>query len=107
MLSGLGATHRAGCLFSHHTSCRSMEMTRANLLPGCPVRQARPSPAQDAGDLSMKDQADSIEQKKAAAEASRGRSTLPPALVEQLLNSMDVRIEAFALCRVARDSALV
>lgn len=55
----------------------------------------------------MKDQVDPIQKKGQPAEASRGRSTLPPALVEQLLNSMDVRIESFALCRVALDSALV
>ena len=56
---------------------------------------------------SMKDPVDPIKRKKQAAGASRGRSTLPPALVEHLLNSMDVRIEAFALCRVALDAALV
>ena len=35
-----------------------------------------------------------------------GRATLPPALVEQLLDSMDVQIEAFAVCRLERNSAL-
>jgi len=50
---------------------------------------------------------DPIQQKKRPGGTSRGRATLPPALVEHLLNSMDVRIEAFALCRVALDSALV
>ena len=37
---------------------------------------------------------------------SSGRSTLPAPLVEQLLNSMDVRIEAFAVCRVGADASL-
>src|SRR3546814_15112925 len=37
---------------------------------------------------------------------SSSRSTLPAALVEQLLNSMDVRIEAFAICRLGLNSAL-
>ena len=50
---------------------------------------------------------DPIQQKKQPDGTARGRTTLPPALVENLLNSMDVRIEAFALCRVALDSALV
>jgi AraC family transcriptional regulator, activator of mtrCDE len=48
-----------------------------------------------------------MQQKNRSSGGSLGRTTLPPALVEQLLNSMDVRIEAFALCRVALDSALV
>src|SRR3546814_5754953 len=37
---------------------------------------------------------------------SSSRSTLPAALVEQLLNSMDVRIEAFAICRLGLNSTL-
>src|SRR3546814_4822259 len=37
---------------------------------------------------------------------SSSRSTLPAALVEQLLNSMDVRIEAFAICLLGLNSAL-
>jgi len=55
----------------------------------------------------MKGQVDPIQQSKTPAGKSRDRRTLPPELVEHLLNSMDVRIEAFALCRVALDSALV
>ena len=31
----------------------------------------------------------------------------PAALAERLLDSMDVRVEAFAICRIARDAALV
>ena len=54
----------------------------------------------------MKDEVDPMQRKEPLAATSSGRSTLPAALVEQLLNSMDVRIDAFALCRLGLDSAL-
>ena len=54
----------------------------------------------------MKDEVDPMQREEPLAATSSGRSTLPAALVEQLLNSMDVRIDAFALCRLGLDSAL-
>jgi AraC-like DNA-binding protein len=51
----------------------------------------------------MKDEFDAM---RRPAATSSGRSTLPAALVEQLLNSMDVRIEAFAICRLGPNAAL-
>lgn len=54
----------------------------------------------------MKDEVDPMRHQKQPAAMSSGRSTLPAALVEQLLNSMDVRIEAFAICRLGLNAAL-
>lgn len=53
----------------------------------------------------MKDEIDPT-QHDPVATMSSGRSTLSAQLVEQLLNSMDVRIEAFAVCRVGATAAL-
>lgn len=83
-----------------------MEMTKANPLLALPGAKPTLAFAQDDGDVSVKGR-DPIRQKKQSVGGSGGRSMLTPALVEHLLNSMDVRIEAFALCRVALDSALV
>jgi len=54
----------------------------------------------------MKDKVDPVRRQEQPAATSSGRSTLPAALVEQLLNSMDVRIEAFAICRLGLNAAL-
>ncbi|WP_407352090.1 helix-turn-helix domain-containing protein [Luteimonas sp. R10] len=54
----------------------------------------------------MKDEVDPMRRQEQAVTMSSGRSTLPAPLVEQLLNSMDVRIEAFAVCRVGANAAL-
>lgn len=39
--------------------------------------------------------------------ARRPRSAQTPSLIEQILGSMDVQVNAFAVCRIGRDSALV
>lgn len=39
--------------------------------------------------------------------ARRSRSALSPSLIEQMLGSMDVQVDDFAVCRIGRDSALV
>jgi AraC family transcriptional activator of mtrCDE len=54
----------------------------------------------------MRDEIDPKQHQEQGATMSSGRSTLPAPLVEQLLNSMDVRIEAFAFCRVGANAAL-
>lgn len=54
----------------------------------------------------MKDEVDPMRRQKQPAARSSGRSTLPATLVEQLLNAMDVRIEAFAICRLGLNAAL-
>ena len=54
----------------------------------------------------MKDDTDPMRHPEQLATRSAGRSTLPAPLVEQLLNAMDVRIEAFAVCRVGANAAL-
>jgi AraC-like DNA-binding protein len=73
------------------------------------VSAAPPTPARAGiqhADLPMKDEFDPMRSPEQPAAIPSGRSMLPAALVEQLLNSMDVRIEAFALCRLGRDAAL-
>jgi AraC-like DNA-binding protein len=54
----------------------------------------------------MKDKVDPMRHEERPAGTPFGRSTLPAALVEQLLNSMDVQIEAFALCRIGLNAEL-
>lgn len=54
----------------------------------------------------MKDEVDSTRRHERPAPMPSGRSTLPAPLVEQLLNSMDVRIDAFAVCRLGSNAAL-
>ena len=54
----------------------------------------------------MKDKVDPTRRQEQPAAMSSHRSTLPAALVEQLLNAMDVRIEAFAICRLGLNAAL-
>lgn len=55
----------------------------------------------------MKDEVDPVRRQEPPAAMPSGRSTLPAPLVEQLLNAMDVRIEAFAVCRIGANAALV
>lgn len=54
----------------------------------------------------MKDEVDPMHHQEHPVAMSSGRATLPAPLVEQLLNSMDVRIDAFAICRLGLDAAL-
>lgn len=39
--------------------------------------------------------------------ARRPRNALSPSLIEQILSSMDVQVDAFVVCRIGRDAALV
>lgn len=54
----------------------------------------------------MNDESEARRRQHRSVARAPGRSTLPPVLVEQLLDSIDVQIEAFAICRVGRNTAL-
>lgn len=54
----------------------------------------------------MNDESEARRREHQSVARAPGRSTLPPVLVEQLLDSIDVQIEAFAICRVGRNTSL-